>query len=293
MVEKNLTKNTVRFGAGVATVLVTGALAALLSACGFNGGGQSGGLFDASVPGDHREAINGDLTMLAGSSFDSYAASIRNDATQVIGTSDLNGGTLARWFYERVRVILGAGFNWEANSYAVSAIQELDEPRTNATVTVMFNLGSHLYLKSVNEGRYYGLQTDNGFITATTPRVGLVQIGEGMFTDNQINGSSRESQANRFLRLAVMFHEARHSDGNGSDAGFPHAKCTSGSYNGRYACEGYSNGPYAVQAYTAAVFAMSCTQCTQSEYQTLLAFVGDYASRLQPDARYADPSPVY
>lgn len=272
-------------------VLVAALIALATTGCGHRGG-SSDGFFDASVPGDHRDAIYGDLVLLQGSSFDAYAGTLRDTTLQTIGTSDLSGPTLSQWFFERVKLMLGESYDYERNSYALSAVQE-DEPRTNATVTVMFNLGAHLYLKSVNSGRTYGAQTDSGFFTANTPRVGLVQIGTGMFTDNQVSGSPRESQANRFLRLAVMFHEARHSDGNGADAGFPHAKCTTGSYANRYACEGYANGPYAVQAYTAAVFAMSCTQCTQSEYQTLLALTADYASRLQPGARFADPTPVF
>lgn len=272
------------------------AVAAVLAACGTNTG-SSDGFFDASVPSDHRAAIYDDLTMLQGSSFDGYAASLRQQALQVMGTDDLAGPTLSRWFLERVRLMLGESFDWKQKSVQLSSVTNSpfldEEPRTNATVTVMFNLGAHLYLEAARSGLYYGVQTESGFYQVTTPRVGLVQIGQGMFSDNQISGSPRESQPNRFLRLAVMFHEARHSDGNNADAGFPHAKCTSGSYANRYACEGYSNGPYAVQAYAAAVFALSCTQCTQSEYQTMLAFIGDYASRLQPDARYADPTPVY
>lgn len=272
----------------------TAAFVSLLCGCGMNGANQAGGnFFDSSVPGDQQAAIADDLTMLNGSSFDAYAGTIRAQAIQAIGTPDLSGATLSNWFFERVKLMLGESFDWEANSYQSSAITETDEPRTNATVTVMFNLGSHLFLKSVSTGHYYSVATSSGYYTATTPRIGIVQIGSGMFTDNQVTSSARESQVNRFLRLAVMFHEARHSDGNGADAGFPHAQCTSGSYAGKYACEGYANGPYAIQAYSAAVFALSCTQCTQTEYQTLVAFVGDYASRLQPGARYADPTPVY
>jgi hypothetical protein len=279
-----------------ASWLFAGLVATALAGCGM-GGGSSDGFFDGSVPYDHRAAIYDDLTLLAGSNFDATAGSLRSSAVGVIGTPDLSGPTLARWFFERVTYMLGESFDWEANSYVASTLRSTahadDEPRTYATVTVMFNLGAHLFLKAVREGRFYGVQTGSGFIRVTTPRAGIVQIGEGMFTDNQVSGSRREAQVNRFLRLAVMFHEARHSDGNGAHAGFPHAKCLTGSYAGRFACEEFSNGPYAVQAYSAAVFASACTQCTNSEYQTLLAFIGDYASRLQPNARFADPSPIF
>ena len=100
-----------------------------------------------------------------------------------------------------------------------------------------------------------------------------------------------DSLGNSLLRLSVLFHEARHSDGNGQYAAFPHATCASGDYQGLAACEENLNGPYAVQAILLRYFYSGCTNCTDTEKQGLLLALSDFQSRLQPDAVYHDSRP--
>ena len=168
-------------------------------------------------------------------------------------------------------------------------------------VTVMMNLGASLYLTGKNpkdtgstgstQRVEYSLTVNDSAYLINTPRVGIIQIGKGLFTASLIKSSPTDSMANAFIRLAVFFHEARHSDGNGDNAGFPHALCTSGDYKDHYACEMNTNGPYAVQATLARLMRDACTDCTADEKEGMRLLMVDYQSRLQPGAQYSDQRP--
>ncbi len=300
-------KNFARLGISV--------LVLSLAACGGNGAGIE---FDSTVAPEHRSLIEGDLALL--SSIALPPANTNDLAT--IGVGALTPAALNDWLGKRLKMILGQDFNYKANARMVnrSAPQtpfilagqaQIDPSAVGAassTVkTVMWNLGSYLYLDGKKQGFGYYLDVDYARHDLYTPRVGIVQEDEGLFTVNAVKGVGLTRMVNRYLRIATYFHEARHSDGNGTNAGFPHAKCPgvandeayasqqtsalSAAYAGKFACEDNLNGPYAIQATLLSYMYQACTDCTAAELTGLELSLADYKSRLLPTAQYRDSRP--
>jgi len=276
------------------------AVVCLLVSCGrtnsnspFAGNGDVGPMgivLDNSIPNDQRNMLTGDLEMLASigptSSASQYA--------QYVGVPDFSPNNLAGWLAARVKLVVGESFDYasaatagESRSYNPQIISdETDE--VGKIQTVMFNLGAFVYLQGKQKSKLYNLAIGGNTYPVLSPRIGIIQIGEGLFEANSIKGSPVDSMANRMLRAAVFFHEARHSDGNGTNAAFPHSKCTSGDFAGYNSCESNLNGPYVVEAILLKHFYDNCTSCTTSEKTSLQAFIADNLSRLQSGAQFSD-----
>src|SRR5690606_17750304 len=78
----------------------------------------------------------------------------------------------------------------------------------------MINLGAALYIGGKQYRTLLGFRVPgwDQVVAVRSPRAGIIQVGEGLFTVNA--GGGLESEANSLIRTAVFFHEARHSDGN-------------------------------------------------------------------------------
>ncbi len=138
------------------------------------------------------------------------------------------------------------------------------------------------------------MPVNDSMIEVRGPRVGIIQIGEALFSSSYDSGSKGQDAAvNSLRRISTYFHEARHSDGNGTHAGFPHAKCTEGTYANEYACEQYLNGPYMLQSTLLDSFYNSCSSsdCDSTDKETLRLLTADKKSRLVSGAAYKDPTP--
>jgi hypothetical protein len=71
---------------------------------------------------------------------------------------------------------------------------------------------------------------------------------------------------NTIHRLATLFHEARHSDGRGRYATFPHIQCPRGhELQGYPACDDIANGAYAVGVAVDELLVANCHTCTANE----------------------------
>lgn len=85
-----------------------------------------------------------------------------------------------------------------------------------------------------------------------------------------MNKIDESAMANSLGRMAVFFHEARHSDGNGKSLGFFHAVCPSGhDFQGSYACDRNLNGPYSIGAQMMKEFIKNCDECSVSEKEQM------------------------
>ena len=150
--------------------------------------------------------------------------------------------------------------------------------------TVMSNIGAGLYLASKQSGALLGINIPGiGKIAATSPRIGLFKIGEGQFMPllRKSGGTDFESYANSLSRLAVFFHEARHSDGNGKSLGFLHAICPEDhNFAGYNACDENLNGPYTLGAAFLKSVVNDCTQCTDPEKEALRNVYMDSFARI-------------
>lgn len=156
-------------------------------------------------------------------------------------------------------------------------------------VTVMSNTGAGLYLAGKKDNIVYGLKISRGLLkaplkpVAESPRVGIIQIGEGLFGRQlTINNDNQESIANSINRLGTFFHEARHSDGHGVSLAFAHSICPKGhDLENLAACDENLNGPYAIGAAITLEMIKACgDECTPREKEMLTINALDSLSRV-------------
>jgi hypothetical protein len=255
--------------------------------------------FDTSVPADQQATLQADYKRLAQLQIQGTA-----DDLCTLGVQNFEAATLSTWLKTRVKLIVGEDFDYSSkasplaigsfNPTVYGAVAQNPFAAASNIQTVMMNLGAALYLAGKNSktgSKEYSLATAQGNVTINGPRVGIIQIGVGLFDASRIKSSALDSEANSDIRAVVGFHEARHSDGNGDNTGFPHAKCPSGDYEGRNACEMNSNGPYAIQSVLFARLRATCKSCTDAEKETMRLLQIDYDKRLLPGAEDSDPRP--
>lgn len=268
-----------------------------LCSCGlFNKGNFSSIKFDSSVPEDQKELLMGDLEFINNLQF----SNVSQDDLNKINISELSSDSLGRFIVDRVKYIVGQDFDADNQktilaynfNYSPYLFASFSSP-FDRVVTVMTNSGSALYLDGKKNNTIYSIVVAEDNIPITTTRVGIIKIGEGLFNSSRTKNFSEDSVAKKLIRLGTLFHESRHSDGNGSNAGFPHTKCTSGDFAGYYACESNTNGPYNLEAMLLKHFYQSCYNCSESELSAIQISASDAASRLQYGATQKDPSPEY
>lgn len=270
---------------------------------------------------DLQTKINRDLNLL--DSF-KFAKEADPATLKLMGLSSLNAATASDWLNQRVSYIIEENafsiFNLlikksvyverknvqypdaDIIPYSMSAeiFQDIDNYVIDheATVTdadgggmtVMSNVGAALYLGGKQKEVQYGLKVSRGFlrpstkVDITSPRTGIIQIGEGLFAPGlTINKENPDALANSIFRLGTFFHEARHSDGHGKSLGFTHATCPKGhDYEGAPACDDNLNGPYTVGEHMMAEMSKACTDtnCSARDKELLKLMVIDSASRI-------------
>jgi hypothetical protein len=253
----------------------------------------SGIILDSSVTEQQSELIKKDLDILLLANFNSFE---QNDLSY-FNIENFNNITLLSWLTNRVKYIVGENYNYQERAYIHKVLNYKPEIFTDMIkktdfVTVMSNLGSGLYLWGKQNSFLIGIEVAGKEFLIKSPRAGIIQIGEGLFTVYKAYNSDIDSVANSFLRLSVFFHEARHSDGNGENAAFGHKICPEWhDYYGYYACDKNLNGPYTIGAIMLKNAQKSCTECTNSEVQTLKLFQADSEYRILPDSKIEDYRP--
>jgi len=268
-----------------------------LSSCGlFKKDGIYGINFDSSVPDEQKELLTGDLQLVGSLNF----SGVTSEDLDRIDLPDLSGSSLGSFLQHRVRYIVGESYDADSKKTVVSSYFSYNPSKFasfaspfDRIVTVMTNSGSAVYLDGKQSSTLYSLNVAEENILVNTTRVGIIKIGEGLFNTTKLKNSSVDSLPRRFLRLATMFHEARHSDGNGTNAGFPHSKCNSGDFAGYYACESNTNGPYNLESMLLKHFYRACYNCSETELSALQIAASDAASRLIYGAVKRDPQPEF
>lgn len=257
--------------------------------------GRWGIQYDGSVPEDQHKLIEADLATLSSLNLPTPS----DNETRIVGNTDFSGRGLMNWLTARVAYIVGESYQWETLKHKEREIEISPRTYEQASLfataptikTVMENTTGYVYLTGREDGAIYSLPLNGNYVLIKTPRRGAIGIGEGLFTTYRIKSSTPDRLANQLLRLAVFFHEARHSDGNGSNACFPHELCPSGTYQGKHACERNLNGPYAVEAVILQAFYRACRGCTRAELDGFNRYIADAESRLLSDAVMSDASP--
>lgn len=206
---------------------------------------------------------------------------------------DFKPETLQAWIETRVQYIVGGDYDDQKSRYKLNrpnfrypspgVIPDADTDGVSNTETekdvVMANIGAGVYLDGKQASQLFALDIPGiGVIPMISPRIGVLQIGPGLFPNGTIGAGNI---AIALFRVGTLFHEARHSDGNAKSLAFAHAKCPyDHDYQGRDACDYPSNGAYTVGALMIKALKDSCTACTRRQHRGLDAIYLDQANRV-------------
>ncbi len=266
---------------------------------------------DSGVPSDQARIIQQDQEYLRQLNFPND--SISAEARYLMGIQgQLSSKSLQSWLDERVSVVVSEGLDLRKSilvapgtvTYPEAKIFPDREARVpvpadsgpaptpkpgnsirteSHPVIVMANMGAAVYMMGKQSEQLLGLRlSDNSTMGIVSPHHGFIQIGEGLFMERmRVNPESAEMPANRIARLAVFFHEARHSDGHGKSLSFGHAYCPAGhAYAGYPACDRNLNGPYTVGAKMLKAMGHACTDCSVKDKTALSLMQADSMSRI-------------
>jgi hypothetical protein len=253
--------------------------------------------FASDVPANQVERIQGDLAHLETLEFKFQDS----EALATLDIPEMSGRSLGSWLSARVHYILSEAFDPSDSVYV--AISEdfhyentdfptLDQPATENVSTnkpkymVAQNLSSAIYYNGKMYGQLLEAEIPGlGTIPVRSPRVGIMKIGEGLFQPllerYGWSGKSIDTETARLIRLGALFHEARHSDGNGKSLGFFHARCPEGhDYAGRVVCDRSLNGAYAVGGLVERNLLKQCEHCTVAEREAFRLYTYDSFNRI-------------
>ena len=252
--------------------------------------------FDSSVDSKYKQVIEKDLDILADAGLSDPAGS------DVLAIPDFRNQRLHDWLSDRVKIVVGeyfseyfttekSGFTYPADNVSpFDGLSPIIEPQVSGVT--MKNLGAGAYAQGKEKSRVYSIDVLGKKLIITTPRVAVVKIGGSLLTGRIVSGTDYLDDVNSYFRICTYFHEAKHSDGHGSDTGFLHKKCPPGhSMSGEYACDKYTNGPYSVARVMLSKFRTICDNCNSKEKKAIDLYIADNASRVLDEPVYADPSP--
>ena len=245
--------------------------------------GYGGIQIHSSVPKEHEASIKNDIRYI----FKSTHQKVDQDFLTVAGLTQVNGPILHNWLINRVRYVVGESFDFvnESQAYKGFKYPKTLSPSSGSnqqnTVVVMSNLGGALYMFGKTQDLLMRLNLDGDRIFINSPRAGVLQIGEGLFHPKAQLNNDLHSSANSIQRIGTLFHEARHSDGNGKSLAFAHEMCPEGhalAYN--FACEKVGNGPYSMGAYSMRQFLANCSDCSGLDKALLQTRIADSLGRI-------------
>lgn len=266
-------------------------------------------VFSSAVPKKHKQQIINDLEVLKSLDFESIGPDL--STKRILGLETVDAQSLEDWLAERMKFIVTDKafkfFKVSLNKKIKIEKEDVDYPypqlpsaissqnesenteEDNDSYTVMTNIGAAIYLDGKKERRLYRMKISTGLfhsetITVDSPRVGIIQIGEGLFDRRfNINNSNPSAVSNSLHRLGVFFHEARHSDGHGESLAFVHTLCPKGhDYEGLAACDVTPNGAYGTSAGVVKELLKTCTDdlCTEREREILRLTILDSENRI-------------
>jgi hypothetical protein len=249
-------------------------------------------VLDKNIPQLFQMLVHKDLAVLQ-----KVKVKATHPSTKNVFESDLTNVALQKWLYDRSRFILSEQFvitplstpifrNF--HSYMNPIIPQFEIGKNDSTPvtvrTVMSNIGAKVYYSGKTQKALFQIIVPgHGAVPVTTPRVGIFKIGSALFDPliPNLKSGGLASVANSLARLKTYFHEARHSDGNGSSLVFAHAVCPEGhDYAGYNACDKNLNGPYSVGALFLSATINSCSDCSKAEKEALRVLQADSFSRV-------------
>ncbi|MEM4258071.1 MAG: hypothetical protein QXL17_02825 [Candidatus Thermoplasmatota archaeon] len=140
-----------------------------------------------------------------------------------------------------------------------------------------FNLGTLVYQTGKLSNIILGIKINNTVYPANSPRVGVIILNEDFFNNNPFpQDVAWDSRIRTIYRIALLFHEARHSDGNGETLGFMHAVCPTKDLS----CDRNINGPNMIAAAITKFLSENCTNCTTNEKDNLEKLIALFLSKI-------------
>lgn len=267
------------------TLALTLALTTSLSAiAGENFGGIE---LDASLPTSQVRTLKEDFSYL----YSNPVKSIDSEFQSMAGLSKVDGPHMYNWIFNRVKYIIGESYQLRGRNIVKQAGHVfpatplppslLDNTNQYARIMIMSNVGASLYVMGKKEKKLTGIKLGGKTVFAPSPRVGIVQVGEGLFLERLLINKEPSSEANKIKRLGTIFHEARHGDGHSEHTGFIHNPCPPGhALSGFDACEASANGAYTLEAVATKTLLANCRTCSNEDKTKLEASIADGFSRV-------------
>jgi hypothetical protein len=228
--------------------------------------------FDNTIPPDEYTLIAKDLHALRSMVF---ARSPASELQRILKLPNLSAGSMLGWLEERIHYIVNENYGIKSGS------------RTTFD-TSADNYGTWLFEYHLADPRIETRQEIPGIgeVMVTSPRVGIVRLGPAMFSTIFSHIGISES----IMRLATLFHEARHSDGKGKSLGFNHA-CPKGFRTGQSNCDNNENGPYTIDALFVKVAMDSCSNCSAYGKEIMKLFIASSNLCVVPGSGEWDDTP--
>jgi hypothetical protein len=215
-----------------------------------------------------------------------------SDLLRYMGIAAFDRTSVRQWIEARVQYIVPESVDDGRASVLDAHYDRYENPKEIPAVLapcltsstrghiVMSNVGAMIYLVGKIKHLLYGVRADGiGQIAVTSPRSGILRVGDGLFLV-----PSQYPNLTRIFHLTTLLHESRHSDGHGASAGFLHAVCTGGDFQGQAACDHNLNGPYEIEAMAIKALMDDCPSCSVKESQLLKILYLDTVSRRIDDA---------
>lgn len=250
------------------------------------------------VPKDQQALLQSDLDRLNNGKSINVTDPNFNRVMDMSGP--VTGDSLLTWLSQRIRYVVSGDLDLQQSFYVEDKSYSFQNPGVTPdipevpkrpdngpdkngrkVVTVMTNIGGAVYVIGKQQDMLLGLKIPGvGKVPVSSPRVGVLQVGEGLFMVRKGVQKVQDVDAS-MERLSTLFHEARHSDGNGKTLGMLHDICPEGhNLEGYAACDFSLNGSYSVGAQVGKVLAENCKECTAAQKENLRLDYLDSFSRV-------------
>lgn len=257
-------------------------------------------IFHKDLEGTERKLIEDDLKWLQELKLQSNYV---QNASKVLNAPIQSGQDLHHWLLTRVRRLT---YSLSELQYEMNTIKEkVSYPFADLKPALETPWGSKIdlptegpdrirnYASNISASEYENgklmqelFRLDNvpglGKVTINSPRTGIININFSFFDPNFFGHEvPTDSLAQRIFRLSVLFHEARHSDGQGVSLSFPHSVCPKGHrFAGLASCDDTENGGYAVGISVLRLLQDSSPQLNKTEADFLKSHLEDWNQRL-------------
>lgn len=243
--------------------------------------------FDSTIPASQLRTMKDDFTYLYSNPIKGFDSEFQSMAE----LAKVDGPHMHNWIYNRVKYIIGQEYQFKGRNLVKKSGHVfpatplppsiINRTKSLAGIIIMSNVGAELYLTGKRDKVLNGIKLNNESVFASSPRIGILQVGEGLFLERLLINKDANSEANKIKRLGTIFHEARHADGNSEHIGFIHDDCPPGhNMSGFPACESYSNGSYSLEAVATKTMLLNCLTCSNEDKTKLAVSIADSFNRV-------------